>query len=159
MTALYMSIKIHESTVLGSEFFAEISKGKYSVEQIETTELMILRQLEYRLSAPTSIQISNHILSLLLPYVSLSPSTWDFILEEVEYQNECTVFDYYFSRQRPSTVAVASIINSLEQVQISEQDHRALRVALVMVTTAHDIAQPTELMDSKNKLKYLINMS
>ena len=90
VTALYMSIKIHESTVLSSssDFFAEISTGTYNKEQIETTELMILRQLEYRLSAPTSIQISNHILSLLLPYVSLSPSTWDFILEEVEYQNE-----------------------------------------------------------------------
>ena len=159
VTALYMSIKVHESEVLGSDFFADISKGLYSVKQIEDTELMILKQLEYRLCSPTSIQMANHILSLFLPYVNLSQSTWNCILQEVEYQNECTVFDYYFSTQRPSTVAVASIINSLEQVQISEQDHQVLRVALVMVTNAHDIAQPTELMDAKNKLKYLINMS
>ena len=159
VTALYMSIKVHKSEVLGSNFFADVSRGLYSVKQIEDTELMILKQLEYRLCSPTSIQMANHILSLFLPYVNLSQSTWNCILQEVNYQNECTVFDYYFSTQRPSTVAVASIINSLEQVQISEQDHKALRLALVMVTTAHAFAQPTELMDAKNKMQCLVNLS
>ena len=159
VTALYMSIKIHESTVLSSDFFAEISTGTYNKEQIETTELMILRQLEYRLSAPTSIQISNHILSLLLPYVSLSPSTWDFILEEVEYQNECTVFDYYFSTQRPSTVAMASIYNTLEQGQVDEHDHQDLLRALMLVKTAHDFEHPAQLLDVKNELQSLTRMN
>ena len=159
VTALYMSIKIHESTVLSSDFFAEISTGTYSKEQIETTELMILKQLEYRLSAPTSIQISNHILSLLLPYVSLSPSTWDFILEEVEYQNECTVFDYYFSTQRPSTVAMASIYNTLEQGQVDEHDRQDLLRALMLVKTAHDFEHPAQLLDVKNELQNLTRMN
>ena len=159
VTALYMSIKVHKSEVLGSDFFAAVSRGLYSVKQIEDTELMILKQLEFRLCSPTSIQMANHILSLLLPHVNLSQSTWNCILQEVNYQNECTVFDYYFSTQRPSTVAVASIISSLEQVQISEQDHKALRLALVMVTTAHAFAQPTELMDAKNKMQCLVNLS
>ena len=159
VTALYMSIKIHESTVLSSDFFAEISSGTYNKEQIETTELMILKQLEYRLSAPTSIQISNHILSLLLPYVSLSPSTWDFILEEVEYQNECTVFDYYFSTQRPSTVAMASIYNTLEQGQVDEHDRQDLLRALMLVKTAHDFEQLAQLLDVKNELQNLTRMN
>jgi hypothetical protein len=148
VTALYMSVKIHESTVhiLSSDFFAEISKGTYSKEQIEAAELMILKQLEYRLCAPTSIQISNHILSLLLPFVSLSPSTWDFIVEEVAYQNECTVFDYYFSTQPPSTVAMASIQNALEQGQIDEHDRQALLRAWMLVKSAHDFAHPAQLL-------------
>jgi len=158
MTALYMSIKIHESTVLGSEFFAEISKGKYSVEQIETTELMILKQLEFRLSSPTPIQMATHILSLLLPYVCISQSTWDFILEEVKYQSECTVFDYFFSTQRPSTVAMASIMITVELEQvIEEQDRTALLKTLALISTAHDFANPTQLLDVKNQLQYLVN--
>lgn len=157
MTALYMSIKIHESTVLGSEFFAEISKGKYSVEQIETTELMILKQLEFRLSSPTPIQMATHILSLLLPYVCISQSTWDFILEEVKYQSECTVFDYFFSTQRPSTVAMASIMITVELEQVlEEQGRKALLKALALISAAHDFANPTQLLDVKNQLQYLV---
>ena len=83
-----------------------MSRGDYSIHDIEDMELSILQSLSWRIYAPTSIQIAHSILSLILPHhINLRESTWGFILDEVRYQTEHSVRDYYLCIQRPSTVA------------------------------------------------------
>ena len=45
-------------------------------------------------------------------------SLFEFILDVVRYQVEHAVRDYYFSLIRPSTVAMAAILNALDQVDL-----------------------------------------
>ena len=102
---------------VSSTFFADMSRGDYSIHDMEDMELSILHSLSWRINGPTSIQIAHSILSLVLPHhTNLRESTWAFILDEVRYQTEHSVRDYYLSIQRPSTVAMASILNTLNQL-------------------------------------------
>eukprot|EP01083_Nonionella_stella_P264019 896125_1 len=79
-------------------------------------ELTILRGLSWCIYAPTSIQMAQCILSLVLPHVHLEDSIWSDILDKVKYQTERATRDYYFAAQRRSTVAMAAIFNALDQV-------------------------------------------
>ena len=102
---------------VSSAFFADMSRGDYSVDDIENMELDILHSLSWRIYAPTSIQIAHGILSLVLPHhIHLKESTWGFILDEVRYQTEHSVRDYYLCIQRPSTIAMAALLNTLNQL-------------------------------------------
>lgn len=107
VTALYISIKVSGQVAMGSDFFAEISRGMYTQDEIEAMESTLLNGLSWNIFAPTSIQMAYQILSLLLPHANtVKKSTWVFILEEASYQTQCAVTDYYFSTQvKPSTVA------------------------------------------------------
>ena len=159
MAALYIAIKTNELAAFSSGAnFSAMSGGLYSVEDIEATELKILCGLSWHMCAPTSIQIANHILSLLLPYVNLKEesSTWGVLLDEVHYQAEYAVRDYYFSPQRPSTVAFAAIFNALEVVTISQVDRQAILAALMLVISNGDFATSDHLMPATCRLHDLL---
>ena len=118
MTALYIAIKLHERVLFGSDFFAAISKGVYSDDELERTEIHIWQGLSWRVNAPTSIQMSQHILSLVSsrihPVRKLDDHAWSDVLNEVRYHSEHAVRDYYFCTHRSSTVAIAAILNAIE---------------------------------------------
>eukprot|EP01083_Nonionella_stella_P003012 8579_1 len=103
VAALYTAIKTNEQVALGSSSFAAMSRGIYSMKEIEAMELTILRGLSWCIYAPTSIQMAQCILSLVLPHVHLEDSIWSDILDKVKYQTERATRDYYFAAQRRST--------------------------------------------------------
>ncbi len=78
------------------------------------------------------MQIATHTLSLISKQVSIQKSTtWATILDEVAFQAEYAVRDYYFATQRPSTVAIAAIFNAIEIVDT--HDIREILAAFVLV--------------------------
>ena len=116
-------------------------------------ELAILKGLSWRICAPTSVQMAYRILSLVNPHVALRESVWGFILDEVRYECESSLRDYYFATQRPSTVAVAAIFNSIDQ--ISQRDRQSILRALILVMNqVYD--SPRVLLSASNKLQRLI---
>ena len=151
ITALYIAIKVNEKAAFSSESFATLSQGVYSVDDIEGMELSILKGLSWRICAPTSIQMAHHILCVLLPHVNLQDSTWEFILDEVRFQTEYAVRDYYFTIQRPSTVALAAIVKTLDQVD--QQDRQAILHALLFVIN-EEFDSPQDLIAKRNRLLF-----
>lgn len=149
ITAMYVAIKTNEQMAFGSGSFAKMSRGIYSKEDIEAMERSMLDGLSWRVCAPTSIQMAHHILSLALPYVDLEETTWAFILDEVRYQTEHAVRDYYFASKRPSTVAVAAIFNTLDQVK-PEERQAILRALLSILNEGFD--SPRDLFAARNRL-------
>mmetsp|Transcript_3373 Transcript_3373/g.7441 ORF Transcript_3373/g.7441 Transcript_3373/m.7441 type:complete len:161 (+) Transcript_3373:2-484(+) len=93
------------------------------------------------------------VLSLTLPHVNLKESTWCFILDEVRFQTEHAVRDYYLSTHRPSTIAMASIFNTLDQVD--QQDRQDILYALLSVVN-QQFDSPEHLMVAKNRLQGLV---
>ena len=156
MTALYISIKTNERAAFNSSYFSIMSFGQYSVEDIEATEVKILFGLSWNICAPTSIQFANHILSLLLPHVILKETTWAILLDEVKYQAEYAVRDFYFSSQRPSTVAFAAIFNALEEVSISQDERQAVLRALMLIIINGALASPEILRGAMFRLHHLM---
>mmetsp|Transcript_32587 Transcript_32587/g.55495 ORF Transcript_32587/g.55495 Transcript_32587/m.55495 type:complete len:317 (-) Transcript_32587:58-1008(-) len=116
MAALYTAIKVNERVEFESGLIASIANGLYGAKDIETAELAILKGLGWRIYGPTSSQIAHHILLLILPKANLDKSTIGYILIETQFQTECAVRDYFLSTKLPSTVALAAILNALDQV-------------------------------------------
>jgi len=74
-----LSLTYFFGNIVSSAFFADMSKGDYSIYDIEDMEFNILQSLSWRIYAPTSIQIAHGILSLALPHhTHLKESTWGF---------------------------------------------------------------------------------
>ena len=150
MSALYIAIKTKEQVAFGSDAFAVLSRGMYTAQEIEAMEMTILRTLSWRVNAPTSVQVANHILSLILPRCGhIRESTWEVILDEVRYQTEIAVGDYYFVTQRPSTVAMAAIINALDSV--SRHDRQVVLKAMLGIFD-QDFDSPQKMNAAKNRM-------
>lgn len=155
ITTLYIAIKFNESVALGSDVVSEIS-GMYSVEDIEAMERTILKDLNWHIYTPTTSQLTNLILSLLLPHVQLDESMWNLILEEVQYQAEFAMKDYYFSTQRPSTVALAAIFNALDAMDNSIGQPVLLALQALLFVMDEQFAAPSEVFAVMDTLRYLV---
>lgn len=153
MATLYIAIKTNEQVVFGSDFFAVMSRGDYTKQDIETMELAVLETLDWRISAPTAIQIAHHVLSPIVSQVSLSASTWAFVLDEVCFQSENALRDYTLAIQRSSTVAIAAIFNTLDQ--LDSTDRQSVLVALISILT-ESFVHPRELKAAKIRLLSVI---
>lgn len=154
VTALYVSIKVNERASVSSGLFAEICKHAYTEQEIENMELTLLEGLEWRCYAPTSYQIGLSILSLIMPYVNTSEATWSFLMDEMKYQTEHSIRDYYFSTQRPSTIALATLFNAMGQICSPERDEVLdffLRIIRLL-----DFDQPDQVSKASQRLNCLL---
>ncbi len=115
ITVLYVSIKANENVAISSDMFAEMGRI-YTVQEIEDMERKLLCGLSWQCHAPTAIQVGHAIVPLMFPYTHTSEATWGFLLDEMKYQTEHAVRDYYFSIQRPSTVVMGGLFNCIQHI-------------------------------------------
>ena len=156
LTALYVSIKVSQKISLGSDFFSVISRELYPIQDIEAMELVLLKELAWCISPPTCVQVANHVFSLLSTHVTLDRATWAAILDEVEYQGENAVRDYYFVTQRPSTVAMAAIFNAtMDRLDNKEECQDILRAVLSVMNSA-EFESIEVILAARTKLQNLV---
>jgi hypothetical protein len=154
VTALYVSIKVNERVSVSSGLFAEMCKDAYTEEEIENMELTLLSGLEWRCYAPTAHQVGLSILSLIMPYVNTSEATWSFLMDEVKYQTEHSIRDYYFSTQRPSTVALATLFNAMGQICSPERNE--VLDFFLRIIRYFDFDQPDQVSKASKRLHCLL---
>ncbi|KAL3765057.1 hypothetical protein ACHAWU_009425 [Discostella pseudostelligera] len=154
ITALYVSIKITMKDALGSDFFASISRELYPVQEIEAMELILLQELSWYISVPTYVQMARHILTLVSihAHVTFEQTKWAAILDEVEYQAELAVRDYHFVTQRPSTVAVAAILNLADRFSKDESQAFVRAILSVMDNAEFEFEAIEVIIATRNKL-------
>ena len=138
VTALYVAIKINESTVVSSDLFAGICRESHSKEDIEDMERILLSGLSWRCRAPTALQICQTILSLIIPHAGIPDDICDFLLDEMKDLTEVAVRDYYFSTQRPSTVAVAAILYAIRNHNKSKEQQEQAKVLEAFLSVTMD---------------------
>lgn len=120
---MYISVKVNEPVAMTTDIFVKICRGFYTVEEIEDMELTLLNGISWRCNAPTANQVGLSILSLLLPLVDdIQDETRDFLMDEMKYLAELSVRDYYFSTQRSSAIALATIFNAIAHIQGHERE-------------------------------------
>jgi len=154
VTALYVSIKVNERVPVSSGLFAEMCKHAYTEEDIENMELTLLSGLEWRCYAPTASQVGLSILSLIMPYVNTSEATWSFLMDEMKYQTEHSIRDYYFSTQRPSTVALATLFNAMGQICSPERNE--VLDFFLRIIKFFDFDQPDQVSKASKRLNCLL---
>jgi len=120
MTSLYIAIKLFEPLAMDTGLLSQISHGCYTEMDVVEMEQEILTSLLWRMNGPTTNAFLSHIMTLLPPSAyGYDKTTAMTILDFSRFQAEIAVSDYDLSLQKPSTVALAAILNSIEGIEMS----------------------------------------
>jgi len=154
MTSLYTAVKIHEPEIMGVDLVSKLSRGQYTPEQIETMEYTMLQGLCWRVNTPTALSFVRKFLELL-PQGTLEESIAEAAYDLSKFQSELAVGDYNLVPIQASTVAYASIINSLEGLAVDRTIIENLAYTIAGALRL-DIASP-EIRDVQNYLYQAIS--
>eukprot|EP00547_Thalassionema_nitzschioides_P009151 CAMPEP_0194229612 /NCGR_PEP_ID=MMETSP0156-20130528/43983_1 /TAXON_ID=33649 /ORGANISM="Thalassionema nitzschioides, Strain L26-B" /LENGTH=291 /DNA_ID=CAMNT_0038962169 /DNA_START=175 /DNA_END=1050 /DNA_ORIENTATION=- len=126
VTSLYLAIKLHGGHENGSRpdirSFANLSNGQFSIEEIERTELEILRLTSWRVNPPSSSRI-------LVNLIYFIPENWEGseksskaeILSIFEISRYLTELALHVSKisfnYKASEIALASVLCALEALK------------------------------------------
>lgn len=125
-TTLYMAVKVlHPSKLEDLGVLSDLSRGEFDMKDVAEMEQHILRALCWRLHPPTSAAMASLALDHVLvadgnARLKLSDDDIYEIKDTASFFAELAVCDYFFTTFRPSTVALASILNALEGVLTTE---------------------------------------
>lgn len=107
LAAIYTAIKIHEKEAISPAFVAKLSGGISTKEDVERMEMRILQTITWLVNPPTAIWFAHSFLRLL----SLESKQ---LARSIESQVIHSLLKYQFCTVRPSEIAAAAVINSLE---------------------------------------------
>lgn len=116
MTCLYLSIKLNEYKHLlipGSkssmDTILRLSRGFFTLEQMERMEYDILQRLQWHVHPPTPQIMVKH----LLFFLSVEEHE---VHDLAQFMVELSVMDYFFVSYKPSEVAIAALMNAMERL-------------------------------------------
>jgi len=116
MTCLYLSIKLNEYKHLlipGSkssmDTILQLSRGFFTLKEMEKMEYEVLQRLRWHVHPPTAQLFVKHFLFFL--------SVEEHELHDLaQFMIELSVMDYFFVSYKPSEIAMAALLNSMERL-------------------------------------------
>ena len=156
VAALYSSLKAKD-TLVSIDEVAEACGGIYTKEDIEYTEHTVQKGLSWQSidTPPTAYRIGHSILSMLVSHLTLPEDMWGFLLEEMKYQTEIAVRDYYFSTLWPSTVALAATSNAIQSIT-SKAHEEMLNNCLSGILECIGYSQSIHMNAARSRLQLLL---
>ena len=112
MAALSLAIKLFEPKKFRLSELVGLARGYYTVEHVVIMESSMLRALGWHVHPPTSLAFIRDFMRLVSGEVSYS-ARLD-VNELAGFLAELSVCDYWFATQRPSSIALAALINAIE---------------------------------------------
>jgi hypothetical protein len=116
LTTLHIAIKIHSEKNIKISTLASLSRGQFGAKHIEQMEWQIMTALKWKLHPPTLFAFISNLL-MLFPN-DVHHSVRKELFEVAIYMAELSVCDTYFVKFPTSTVAMAAIINVLEDLPL-----------------------------------------
>lgn len=117
MTSMYTAIKVHESEALQPETIMQLSRGLFTVQDIEKMEATILFATNWRVNPPTPLIFIQHFLDTL-PSEILHETERNVIMELAKLHAELSITTYKYVSIKPSSVAFAALANSVELLNL-----------------------------------------
>jgi len=116
MTCLYLSIKLNEYKHLlipGSkssmDTILQLSRGFFTLKEMEKMEYEVLQRLRWHVHPPTAQLFVKHFLFFL--------SAEEHELHDLaQFMIELSVMDYFFVSYKPSEIAMAALLNSMDRL-------------------------------------------
>jgi hypothetical protein len=154
MTALYTAVKIHEQQAMDPQLIANLSRGAHTKEAVEQMEFRMLNAIQWRVNPPTAMAFMKHFLDLV-PLHILEDQTRTTVIDLAQYQVELAVCDYNLGMQQASSIAFASLLNAIENlddghllsnfegavVHASEIDSRSYQFSDIRIRLYESIAE------------------
>mmetsp|Transcript_18707 Transcript_18707/g.28461 ORF Transcript_18707/g.28461 Transcript_18707/m.28461 type:complete len:336 (-) Transcript_18707:57-1064(-) len=140
LTTLYIATKIFEPFAMDASLVSKLSRGVHSEEEIIALEYEILVALQWKVNGPTPLQFVNYLLELL----STSYQDKALLYEHSHFQTELSIGDYILMPLRRSVIAVAAILNSLENLPKDSLplNERIRYAEVISMATGLDIFSP-----------------
>jgi hypothetical protein len=164
VSSLFLAMKLNSSqSVRSSPIDAHtlvlISHDSYSAKEIIDMEQVVLEGLEWRVCGPTSLSIAYEAIALLTKTIpSNKADKWrrvSSLLDFTRLQIEMSILDYNTSVLRsPSTIALASIMNSMELLDFTMKEKRSFSHTLMKCTVGiqNDIFQSPQMERIRKEL-------
>lgn len=135
MSCIFLAIKIHSPKKVTAQAIASTGSASITAKHIEAMELSIMQCLNWHLFPPTSVAFIENFGPLVKRDChQLTASTITDALEFARFLAELSVCAYPFVSAKPSSVAIAAILYSLEYFSILEDNSDAFH-ALVYDTS------------------------
>lgn len=131
MAALYSAVKIHEPQAMSPEILSNISKGEYSVAEIENMELHILFAVKFQVNPPSPQSFLRSAIDLVVANLGGKACAVEALTEIAKIQIEGAVSDYDLARVPASKLTYWSLYNAL--VTSCSSDDFSPLVALLSV--------------------------
>jgi hypothetical protein len=120
MSALFIAIKVNEKSIVTASEFAQLSRGRFEASDVVQMETVILKDLEWRISAPTTHLFLRHIIAMLPIDFQHSISSSQVFSELCNFQLDLSAGDYSFVTEKSSVTAVAALLNSYANAKNSD---------------------------------------
>lgn len=159
-TTLYMAVKIFHPHKLGDlGILSDLSRGEFEMKDVSEMEAHILRALSWNLYPPTAVAFSALLLDFLVAddVFDMTSSEVADIYDLTSFFGEIAACDYFFVRHRPSTTAVACVLNALEGM-FGHGNHLVLKV-LAVVENMNLPVERQELSATRSRLWKLYERS
>ena len=117
LTTLHIAIKVHSEKSIKGTTLASLSRGQFGAKHIEEMEWRIMSAVGWKLHPPTLFSFVSHLLMLFSDDVHHSVRKE--LFEVAIYMAELSVCDSFFVRYPASTVAMAAIMNVMEDLPFS----------------------------------------
>ena len=125
MTSLQLAMKVHESNRLNADALSQLSRGLFSAEDIILMEREFLSALSWRLCPATPYVFLDFFLDVLPPSMPITTRSSLLKISKKQIYLACPYFS--FSLEKPSVVAFASLLNSMEEISCTSKDEKAFR--------------------------------
>jgi len=113
---MYIAMKIFNPRKITLMSLSGLSRGEFSTRNIEEMEMLILEKLNWNVYPPTAASYVHIFISLMPP---IRPSVKNTILQRACFFSELALFEYAFITERPSTIALAAVLNSIDGLDIT----------------------------------------
>ncbi|KAL3807817.1 hypothetical protein ACHAXA_009046 [Cyclostephanos tholiformis] len=165
LTALFLSIKLFERLNIQLEHVSYLSRGRYTPGEVMRMELIMLQALDWRVCRADKVDYVNAYLNVMLPENHQVDDPYHHMLllslkDVANLQIKMSDYDSSFSKQKPSLVAFASVINAFElrkdDMSIIDR-HRFLESAHALMAGLDHIERREELPRTAERLRALVN--
>lgn len=130
MTSIYLAIKIHSPKKVAINAIANAGSGLITARHIEAMEMSIMKCLDWHLLPPTPVAYVDNF----FPILSASCSG-DFakVVDSFEFSRflaELSVCEYPFLCAKPSSIAIAAILQSLDHFDFPSEAREAFQASV-----------------------------
>ena len=152
MTALYLAIKLFEPGKLRMSSLIDLSRGYFMAEHIVTMEDSMLQSLKWHVHPPTAFAFCRDFMRLVSG--DISPRARHDVNELARFMTELSVCDYWFITKKPSSIALAALINAIE-LQGPRRVAPRYKVEFLhrVVELGMDIASDDEIIECYERLR------
>lgn len=154
MTALYLAIKLYEPGRLRMSSLIDLSRGYFMAEHIVTMEDSMLQSLGWHVHPPTPMAFCRDFMRLVSD--KIEPGAKRDISELGRFMTELSVCDYWFVTKKPSSIALASLVNAMELQGPRRVDQKdKVEFLTCVVDLGIDIASDEEIMACYERLRQM----